>query len=38
VIAILRRSRQSLDEKVIKYFLSGDIYAREREREGVIVK
>lgn len=38
VIAVLRRSRQSLDEKVIKYFLSGDIYAREREREGVIVE
>jgi DNA-directed RNA polymerase subunit beta len=38
VIAILRRTRQSLDEKVIKYFLSGDIYQREREREGVIVE
>ncbi len=38
VIAVLRRTRQSLDEKVIKYFLSGDIYAREKEREGVIVE
>jgi DNA-directed RNA polymerase subunit beta len=38
VIAILRRTRQSLDEKVIKYFLSGDIYQREKEREGVIVE
>jgi len=38
VIAVLRRARQSLDEKVIKYFLTGDIYQREREREGVIVE
>ncbi|RJX27134.1 MAG: DNA-directed RNA polymerase subunit beta [Acholeplasma sp.] len=38
VIAVLRRSRQALDEKVIKYFLTGDVYQREREREGVIVE
>ena len=38
VISILRRSRQSLDEKVIKYFFGVDIYQKEREREGVIVE
>lgn len=39
VIAILRRSRQSLDEKVIKYFFGGqDIYQKEKDREGVIVE
>lgn len=38
VIGILRRNRQSLDEKVIKYFLGKDVYEKEREREGVIVE
>ncbi|PKK99025.1 MAG: DNA-directed RNA polymerase subunit beta [Tenericutes bacterium HGW-Tenericutes-2] len=38
VLAILRRNRQSLDEKVIKYFFGVDIYQKEREREGVIVE
>ena len=38
VINQLRRNRQALDEKVIKYFLGRDIYEKEREREGVIVE
>jgi DNA-directed RNA polymerase subunit beta len=39
VIQVLRRSRQSLDEKVIKYFFGGqDIYQKEKDREGVIVE
>lgn len=38
VLAILRRNRQSLDEKVIKYFLGKSIYEKEKEREGVIVE
>jgi len=38
VHAILRRNRQSLDEKVIKYFFGRDVYEKEREREGVIVE
>ncbi|MBU1141157.1 MAG: DNA-directed RNA polymerase subunit beta, partial [Firmicutes bacterium] len=38
VLAILRRNRQSLDEKVIKYFFGKDVYEKEREREGVIVE
>ena len=39
VFAILRRSRQSLDEKVIKYFFGAkDIYEKEQERSGVIVE
>ena len=38
MLAILRRNRQSLDEKVIKYFLGRDVYEKEREREGVIVE
>ncbi len=39
VISLLRRSRQSLDEKVIKYFFGGqDIYQKEKDREGVIVE
>ena len=39
VISVLRRSRQSLDEKVIKYFFGGqDIYQKEKDREGVIVE
>lgn len=37
-LAILRRNRQALDEKVIKFFLGRDIYEKEREREGVIVE
>ncbi|MDL2292283.1 DNA-directed RNA polymerase subunit beta [Acholeplasma sp. OttesenSCG-928-E16] len=35
---VLRRNRQSLDEKVIKYFLEKDPYEKERERKGVIVE
>ena len=38
VLAVLRRNRQSLDEKVIKYFFGRDVYEKEREREGVIVE
>jgi len=39
VIQILRRNRQSLDEKVIKYFFgSSDVFQKEKEREGVIVE
>ncbi|HBY65409.1 MAG TPA: DNA-directed RNA polymerase subunit beta [Acholeplasmataceae bacterium] len=38
VLAALRRNRQSLDEKVIKYFFGRDVYEKEREREGVIVE
>ena len=39
MMAILRRNRQSLDEKVIKYFLSGkDVYEKEDERQGVLVE
>lgn len=39
VIQVLRRNRQSLDEKVIKYFFgSSDVFQKEREREGVIVE
>ncbi|MCK9235500.1 MAG: DNA-directed RNA polymerase subunit beta [Acholeplasmataceae bacterium] len=39
VISLLIRNRQSLDEKVIKYFLSSkDIYQKESERSGVIVE
>ena len=38
VLSILRRNRQSLDEKVIKYFLGKDVYEKERDREGVIVE
>ncbi|MCF7932463.1 MAG: DNA-directed RNA polymerase subunit beta [Acholeplasmataceae bacterium] len=37
-IAILRRHRQSLDEKVIKYFLGRDPYEKEAERLGVVVE
>ena len=37
-IAILRRNRQSLDEKVIKYFLGRDPYQKEAERHGVTVE
>ncbi|NLK12059.1 MAG: DNA-directed RNA polymerase subunit beta [Candidatus Phytoplasma sp.] len=39
VITILRRNRQALDDKVIKYFLSTkDIYQKEVERQGVTVE
>jgi len=38
VLTVLRRNRQSLDEKVIKYFFGRDVYEKEREREGVIVE
>ncbi|CCV64850.1 DNA-directed RNA polymerase subunit beta [Alteracholeplasma palmae J233] len=39
VITTLRRNRQAIDEKVIKYFLdSKDIYQKEVDRLGVIVE
>lgn len=38
MLGILRKNRQALDEKVIKYFLGRDVYEKEREREGVIVE
>ncbi len=39
IISVLRRNRQALDEKVIKYFFEGhDIYQKETERKGVIVE
>jgi len=39
VYNILRKNRQSLDEKVIKYFFgTKDIYEKEKERTGVIVE
>jgi len=38
VLSILRRNRHSLDDKVIKYFLSADIYQKEKNREGVIAE
>ena len=39
VIAVLRRNRQSLDEKVIKYFLGQkSIYEKDQERSGVLVE
>ncbi len=38
VLSILRRNRHSLDDKVIKYFLSTDIYQKEKNREGVIAE
>ncbi|VEU82913.1 DNA-directed RNA polymerase subunit beta [Acholeplasma hippikon] len=38
VINLLRRNRQSIDEKVIKYFLTSDVYAKEASRQGVIVE
>ncbi|MFA6800568.1 MAG: DNA-directed RNA polymerase subunit beta [Acholeplasmataceae bacterium] len=39
VFSILRKNRQALDEKVIKYFFSAkDIYEKEVERTGVIVE
>jgi DNA-directed RNA polymerase subunit beta len=39
VFAILRKNRQALDEKVIKYFFgTKDIYEKEKERTGVIVE
>ncbi|TVP86692.1 MAG: DNA-directed RNA polymerase subunit beta [Acholeplasmataceae bacterium] len=37
-LAVLRRNRQALDEKVIKYFLGRNPYDKEKEREGVIVE
>ena len=38
LLAILRRNRQALDEKVIKFFLGRDVYQKEAERSGVIVE
>ena len=38
MLMILRRNRQSLDEKVIKFFLGRDVYLKEVERQGVIVE
>lgn len=38
VIGILRRNRQSLDEKVIKFFLGRDIYEKDGDRHGVVVE
>lgn len=38
VINLLRRNRQSIDEKVIKYFLNEDVYAKETARKGVVVE
>ncbi len=39
VFAVLRKNRQALDEKVIKYFFgTKDIFEKERERTGVLVE
>jgi DNA-directed RNA polymerase subunit beta len=38
VIMVLRKNRHSIDEKVIKYFLEGDAYAREAKSTGVFVE
>lgn len=38
MLMVLRRNRQSLDEKVIKFFLGKDVYLKEVERQGVIVE
>ena len=38
LINLLRRNRNALDEKVVKYFLTSDPYQTQKEREGVIVE
>jgi len=38
MLMILRKNRQSLDEKVIKFFLGKDVYQKEKERIGVVVE
>jgi DNA-directed RNA polymerase subunit beta len=36
VLTLLRKNRHSVDEKVIKYFLTEDVYEKEALRQGVI--
>lgn len=38
VINLLRKNRHSIDEKVIKYFLTSDVYEKEASRTGVIAE
>src|SRR5690554_1672576 len=38
VLTTLRKNRHSLDEKVIKYFLTEDVYEKESLRQGVIAE
>src|SRR5690554_1055985 len=38
VLTTLRKNRHSLDEKVIKYFLTEDVYVKESLRQGVIAE
>ncbi|WP_025725644.1 DNA-directed RNA polymerase subunit beta [Acholeplasma granularum] len=38
VLTLLRKNRHSIDEKVIKYFLTEDVYEKEASRQGVIVE
>ncbi|MFA5692107.1 MAG: DNA-directed RNA polymerase subunit beta [Acholeplasmataceae bacterium] len=37
-ITLLRKHRASLDNKVVKYFLSEDVYLKEETRKGVFVE